>query len=171
MFFGPSAARPRPAFSGNARCPSWTRTSRHPISTRTGSVASSRSVWTWFSRKKAHRRWRLPMTVVEAFAPAKVNLALHVTGRRDDGYHLLDSLVMFADVGDRITVERATGTKLTITGPMSDGVPATDDNLVLRAARLMGSTPRFTLKRSCPMPRASGAALRMLRPPCARWPG
>jgi len=90
------------------------------------------------------------MTVVEAFAPAKVNLALHVTGRRDDGYHLLDSLVMFADVGDRITVERATGTKLTITGPMSDGVPATEDNLVLRAARLMGIDAKIHLEKVLP---------------------
>ncbi len=39
----------------------------------------------------------------EAFAPAKVNLTLHVTGQRTDGYHLLDSLVAFADIGDRIT--------------------------------------------------------------------
>ena len=35
----------------------------------------------------------------EVFAPAKINLTLHVTGRRDDGYHLLDSLVVFADTG------------------------------------------------------------------------
>ena len=39
------------------------------------------------------------MTVVESFAPAKINLTLHVTGRRPDGYHELDSLVMFADIG------------------------------------------------------------------------
>ena len=42
----------------------------------------------------------------EAFAPAKINLTLHVTGRRADGYHLLDSLVAFADVGDRITARQ-----------------------------------------------------------------
>ncbi len=41
---------------------------------------------------------------VEAFAPAKINLTLHVTGQRDDGYHLLDSLVVFADVGDTVLV-------------------------------------------------------------------
>ena len=43
---------------------------------------------------------------VAAFAPAKVNLYLHVTGRRDDGYHLLDSLVAFADIGDRLRPSR-----------------------------------------------------------------
>ena len=40
------------------------------------------------------------------FAPAKLNLALHVTGRRPDGYHLLDSLVVFATVGDVVTVAK-----------------------------------------------------------------
>ena len=44
---------------------------------------------------------------IEAFAPAKINLTLHVTGQRDDGYHLLDSLVVFADVGDRLLFTRA----------------------------------------------------------------
>ena len=43
---------------------------------------------------------------VAAFAPAKVNLYLHVTGRRDDGYHLLDSLVAFVDIGDRLRPSR-----------------------------------------------------------------
>ena len=43
----------------------------------------------------------------EEFAPAKVNLALHVTGRRADGYHLLDSLVVFPRVGDRLRAVRA----------------------------------------------------------------
>ena len=42
----------------------------------------------------------------EVFAPAKINLTLHVTGQRGDGYHLLDSLVVFADVGDRISAAR-----------------------------------------------------------------
>ena len=51
------------------------------------------------------------------FAPAKVNLTLHVTGRRADGYHLLDSLVVFAGVGDRVTATPAAETSLAITGP------------------------------------------------------
>lgn len=82
---------------------------------------------------------------VEAFAPAKINLTLHVTGRRDDGYHLLDSLVVFADVGDRLRAEAAEGLSLRVTGPRAAGVPEGADNLVLRAARALlpaqGDTP------------------------------
>lgn len=88
--------------------------------------------------------------MAEAFAPAKINLTLHVTGRRDDGYHLLDSLVMFADVGDRITVTPAPETSLEIEGPMAGGVPAGADNLVMRAARLMGVTALIRLKKNLP---------------------
>lgn len=81
-----------------------------------------------------------PTTTVEAFAPAKVNLTLHVTGRRADGYHLLDSLVVFTtDVGDRITVRAAEALSLKVTGPMADGVPVDGDNLVLRAAERLAS--------------------------------
>lgn len=75
---------------------------------------------------------------VEEFAPAKVNLTLHVTGQRADGYHLLDSLVVFANVGDRITALPADKLSLTIDGPRTAGLAADADNLVLRAARLMG---------------------------------
>lgn len=79
-----------------------------------------------------------PIMTVEAFAPAKVNLTLHVTGVRTDGYHLLDSLVVFAGVGDRITARRDHALSLEIEGPMAAGLDAGDDNLVLRAARLLG---------------------------------
>lgn len=78
------------------------------------------------------------MTAVKAFAPAKINLTLHVTGQRADGYHLLDSLVVFADIGDQITVRHADQLGLTVTGPMAAGVPVDASNLVLRAARLAG---------------------------------
>jgi 4-diphosphocytidyl-2-C-methyl-D-erythritol kinase len=71
-------------------------------------------------------------------APAKINLCLHVTGRRSDGYHLLDSLVVFADIGDRIEVAAGSGLSLRLTGPEAKGLTADADNLVLRAARLMG---------------------------------
>jgi 4-diphosphocytidyl-2-C-methyl-D-erythritol kinase len=75
---------------------------------------------------------------VAAFAAAKVNLYLHVTGRRPDGYHLLDSLVAFADIGDYISVEPAATLTLEIGGPEADGLGEVgDDNLVLRAARLL----------------------------------
>ena len=73
-----------------------------------------------------------------AFAPAKVNLYLHIIGRRTDGYHLLDSLIAFADIGDRITAEPAETVSLEITGPEASGLANLgQDNLVLRAARLL----------------------------------
>ncbi len=69
------------------------------------------------------------------FAPAKVNLTLHVTGQRNDGYHLLDSLVMFASVGDHLAFTPADAVSLTVTGPEGHAVP-TDRNSVLSAAYL-----------------------------------
>ncbi|MES2815347.1 MAG: 4-(cytidine 5'-diphospho)-2-C-methyl-D-erythritol kinase [Pseudomonadota bacterium] len=71
-------------------------------------------------------------------APAKINLCLHVTGRRLDGYHLLDSLVVFADVADRVFATPAHGLSLVVAGPEGAGLQAEADNLVLRAARLFG---------------------------------
>jgi 4-diphosphocytidyl-2-C-methyl-D-erythritol kinase len=67
-------------------------------------------------------------------AHAKVNLFLHVTGKRPDGYHLLDSLVVFAGVADRISIVPAEGLTLTVTGPFAPLLAAEADNLVLRAA-------------------------------------
>lgn len=90
------------------------------------------------------------MTVVEAFVPAKVNLALHVTGQREDGYHLLDSLVVFADVGDRIAIRPATSMSLRVEGPMSAGVPTDDSNLVVRAAKLMGVSADIVIEKNLP---------------------
>ena len=92
---------------------------------------------------------------IEVRARAKINLALHVTGRRADGYHLLDSLVAFADYGDLVTVDPSPGLSLTITGPFAAGL-STTDNLVLRAARALHPTlgARITLKKNLPL--ASG---------------
>jgi 4-diphosphocytidyl-2-C-methyl-D-erythritol kinase len=93
----------------------------------------------------------------EGFAPAKINLTLHVTGQRADGYHLLDSLVVFADIGDRITAVPAPRVDLVIDGPMAAGLPADDTNLVLRAARLLaadGQGALITLIKTLPV--ASG---------------
>jgi 4-diphosphocytidyl-2-C-methyl-D-erythritol kinase len=70
-------------------------------------------------------------------APAKVNLFLHVVGRRADGYHLLDSLVVFADIGDRVEASLSDIPSLVVGGPEANTVADLgDDNLVLRAARL-----------------------------------
>ncbi|MBT1155487.1 4-(cytidine 5'-diphospho)-2-C-methyl-D-erythritol kinase [Aminobacter anthyllidis] len=66
-------------------------------------------------------------------APAKINLALHVTGRRADGYHLLESLVVFAELGDRITVAAAAQDSFVVDGPFAGDVPRDGANLVLKA--------------------------------------
>lgn len=77
--------------------------------------------------------------MISELARAKINLCLHVTGQRGDGYHLLDSLVVFADVADRLTVEASERLSLTICGPAGAGLAADEDNLVLRAAKAMGA--------------------------------
>lgn len=87
---------------------------------------------------------------VEAFAPAKINLTLHVTGQRANGYHLLESLVVFAGVGDRIVVTEAAEATLTVTGPMAKGVPIDTSNLVLQSADLLGVTAKITLEKHLP---------------------
>ena len=92
----------------------------------------------------------------EAFAPAKVNLTLHITGRRADGYHLLDSLVAFAAVGDRIRAQPADALGLTVTGPAAQGLTTGPDNLVLRAARLIGNGRGATLTLHKVLPTAAG---------------
>jgi 4-diphosphocytidyl-2-C-methyl-D-erythritol kinase len=76
---------------------------------------------------------------VRVEAPAKVNLYLRVIGRRADGYHLLDSLVVFPEIGDTVEVAPASSLELHAEGPFAAAVPSGDDNLVLRAARLLAS--------------------------------
>ena len=93
-------------------------------------------------------------------APAKVNLYLHVTGRRADGYHLLDSLVAFAAVHDTIVAEKADALTLAVTGPFAGALSAEPDNLVLRAARVLanaaGVRPSAALHLVKRLPVASG---------------
>ena len=91
---------------------------------------------------------------VREAAPAKINLALHVTGRRADGYHLLDSLVCFVACGDTVEATPAAETRLTLEGPMAAGLAAEPDNLVLRAARLMPGVAALRLTKRLPL--ASG---------------
>jgi 4-diphosphocytidyl-2-C-methyl-D-erythritol kinase len=110
------------------------------------------------------------MAAERAFAPAKVNLALHVTGRRADGYHLLESLVVFAGVGDDLVAESAEGLTLEVDGPRAAGVPVDGRNLVLRAAEMLdGPGARITLVKRLPHAAGIGggssdaaATLRML---------
>ncbi len=87
---------------------------------------------------------------VKAFAPAKLNLTLHVTGQRADGYHLLDSLVVFASVGDKVSVRDSKSTTLKVTGPMAEGVPTDERNLVVKAARQLGITAEISLEKHLP---------------------
>jgi 4-diphosphocytidyl-2-C-methyl-D-erythritol kinase len=66
-------------------------------------------------------------------APAKVNLALHVLGRRADGYHELDSIVAFAEDGDLLTFEPADRFSLTASGPFAHRLPDMSENIIARA--------------------------------------
>ncbi len=74
-------------------------------------------------------------------APAKINLALHVVGQRADGHHLLESLVTFADHGDRVGLSPAETDRFTVSGRFSQDLPTSaqgrDGNLVLRARDLL----------------------------------
>lgn len=115
-------------------------------------------------------------------APAKVNLFLHVGDKRADGYHNLLSLVVFADIGDRLTLASADRLSLKVTGPFPDTGPA-DDNLVMKATRALQAWAdknghktkpvAFTLEKNLPIASGIGggssdaaAALLML---AAHW--
>ena len=112
-------------------------------------------------------------------APAKVNLFLHLLGQRADGYHLLDSLVVFAEVGDTLGATAAETLSLRVEGPFAAGLSADPDNLVLRAARALAAEAHIQasghLVLTKQLPVASGigggsadaaAALRLL---CRLW--
>lgn len=113
-------------------------------------------------------------------APAKVNLYLHVLGKRRDGYHELQSLVAFADGGDRVSARRSDAWSLDIDGPFASPLApeAMESNLVLQAARQLypaeggrdASPAAFTLTKNLPVAAGIGggsadaaAALRCLR--------
>lgn len=85
------------------------------------------------------------LTIAEA-APAKVNLALHVTGRRADGYHLIESLVVFTRFGDRLRIGHSDADGFSVTGPFASDAPLDGGNLVVRA--------RDSLRRAVPARRA-----------------
>ena len=96
------------------------------------------------------------------FAPAKVNLALHVTGRRPDGYHELESLAVFTRFGDRVEIASAHRDGMTVSGRYAAGVPTDENNLVVRARealrRRFGSeaTPPVSIALEKNLPVASG---------------
>jgi 4-diphosphocytidyl-2-C-methyl-D-erythritol kinase len=117
------------------------------------------------------------MAAVSGLAPAKVNLFLHVGPLEADGYHSLASLVAFADVGDGLTVERADRLSLTVAGSFAGALDGTDDNLVLRAVRALGTAAgigepglAITLDKQLPVAAGlgggssdAGAALKLVR--------
>jgi 4-diphosphocytidyl-2-C-methyl-D-erythritol kinase len=94
-------------------------------------------------------------------APAKLNLYLHVVGRRADGYHLLDSLVAFADIGDVVEAAPAAALTLALAGPFAAALAGpVADNLVWRAAGLLarhlGRAPAAALMLTKNLPVAAG---------------
>jgi 4-diphosphocytidyl-2-C-methyl-D-erythritol kinase len=97
---------------------------------------------------------------VRVFAPAKINLTLKVGRPRADGYHPLQSVVAFADVGDIVEAEDGEGVTLAINGDFADGLSAGADNLVLRAANALAQAadvdPRARLSLEKNLPIASG---------------
>src|SRR5712691_12334158 len=108
-------------------------------------------------------------------APAKVNLTLRVLGRRADGYHDIESLVVFAGVGDALTFAPGGALALAVSGPTASAAGDVADNLVLKAARALAerveglSLGHFVLTKRLPVAAGIGggsadaaAALRLL---------
>lgn len=90
-------------------------------------------------------------------AAAKINLTLHITGRRSDGFHILDSLIGFTGVADQLSFTLADDIRLSLSGPNAAQIETEDDNLVIRAARLaqryVGTTQgaHITLEKNIPV--------------------
>lgn len=85
-----------------------------------------------------------PGATVRVVAPAKINLFLHVGERRPDGFHELQSLIGFTEAGDQLEISPSAELSLAVTGPFASALPASDDNLVLKAARALRQQSRRT---------------------------
>src|SRR5215470_2789864 len=146
---------PRSRTSSRAACPR-----RRPTSPRQNGPAAVES--------------NVPSARAER-APAKVNLTLRVVGRRPDGYHDLESLVVFASVGDALTLAAGARPLLTVRGPTAGLAGTIADNLVLKAAQALVEriedvkSGRFVLSKRLPVAAGLGggsadaaAALRLL---------
>jgi 4-diphosphocytidyl-2-C-methyl-D-erythritol kinase len=97
------------------------------------------------------------MTKVKVFAPAKINLTLHVTGQRADGYHELDTVVAFADIGDWVTLYGSGPVGLDVTGPEAVPELAGNDNIMWRtASRFWKPDMPLSMKLEKHLPMASG---------------
>ena len=99
-------------------------------------------------------------------APAKLNLALHVRGKRSDGRHDIETIFAFCTDGDRLTAELADDLSLTVTGPFAAMLDDGADNLVHRAAAALARALRSSSKRSFRSPRALAAGRPMPGPHC-----
>jgi 4-diphosphocytidyl-2-C-methyl-D-erythritol kinase len=97
---------------------------------------------------------------VKVFAPAKINLFLHVGERRSDGYHALESLVVFADVGDELLIEPAHAFSLALDGPFGGKLADEQENLIAKAARALAAkasrSPNVKITLTKNLPVASG---------------
>ena len=102
-------------------------------------------------------------STIKVEAAAKINLYLHVVGRRANGYHELDSLIAFTDVFDTLTLAPADELSLEIAGTFASRLPASENNLVLRAARALGEAAgvdplaRITLYKELPVAAGLGS--------------
>jgi 4-diphosphocytidyl-2-C-methyl-D-erythritol kinase len=98
--------------------------------------------------------------MLRELAPAKINLFLHAGNRRADGYHDIESLVVFASVGDELSFEEADTLSLSVEGPFASALAQEEDNLVLRAARRFAEQaqvePRVHITLTKNLPVASG---------------
>jgi 4-diphosphocytidyl-2-C-methyl-D-erythritol kinase len=115
------------------------------------------------------------MAALKTLAPAKINLSLAVGARRADGYHDIESIVAFADIGDALSLTPGRELSLTVEGPAAEAAGPDENNLVLKAARALAhkikklKSGRLTLTKNLPAGAGLGggsadaaAALRLL---------
>ena len=109
------------------------------------------------------------MNCLTETAFAKLNLALHVRRRRDDGYHAIETVFAFCEDGDELSGEAADDLTLSVNGPFAGDVPPGEQNLVIKAARALGPPAKMHLVKNLPVASGIGggsadaaAALRLL---------
>lgn len=117
---------------------------------------------------------------LQTLAYAKINLVLEVLGRRDDGYHEVDTILQEVELADEVGVAPASGWSMTVTGPRAEGVPLDDTNLALRAAKLLakrvgGAPVAIHLEKRIPAAGGLGGgasdAVAVLKLLSRLWPG
>ncbi len=104
----------------------------------------------------------MPLNSFQLRAPAKINLFLHITGKREDGYHLIQSLMVFVDVGDVLDFSKHDGLFIDVEGDFAGEMPMANDNLIYKAATLLAAEykiqPKGAVKLTKNLPVASGIA-------------